>query len=304
VYGPYEVKKVLAQGKTNINGPHQGGLVDTPNGEYWFIHFQDKGAYGRIVHLQPVTWKDGWPVMGIDDKNYCGEPVITYKKPDVGKTYPPATPVESDEFDASTLGLQWQWHANPGRTWGFPSANGYLRLYGQYYPAGYSNMWDVPNLLLQKLPAPEFTATVKINTILLNDDDKVGLIMMGWDYSYISLSKRENDYLLEQISCWDAEQKTPENVIAETALKNPNLKEKYLSRTRVEELEIYFRLNVKEGGFCNFSYSSDGKNFRRLGETFKARQGKWIGAKMGMFILNKRPDSGRSWVDMDWFRID
>ena len=74
-YGPYECKTVLAQGKTNVNGPHQGGWVHTAFGEDWFMHFQDKGCYGRVVHLQPVTWKDNWPVMGtVPKKGYSGEP--------------------------------------------------------------------------------------------------------------------------------------------------------------------------------------------------------------------------------------
>ena len=77
-YGPYEAKTVLAQGKTDINGPHQGGWVHTKYGEDWFLHFQDKGAYGRVVHLTPVTWTKGWPVMGIDkDGDLCGDPVTT-----------------------------------------------------------------------------------------------------------------------------------------------------------------------------------------------------------------------------------
>ena len=60
-YGPYEHKIVLAQGKTTINGPHQGGWVHTKYGEDWFLHFQDKEAYGRVVHLNPVDWSTGWP---------------------------------------------------------------------------------------------------------------------------------------------------------------------------------------------------------------------------------------------------
>lgn len=304
IYGPYEVKTVLAQGKTHINGPHQGGMVDTPSGETWFMHFQDKGVYGRIIHLQPVTWKDDWPVMGINDKNYCGEPVITYKKPNTGTSSPIETPAESDEFNSPSLGLQWEWHANPGQAWGFPSSNGYLRMYGQYYPEDYTNMWNIPNLLLQKLPAPAFTATAKLNIILLNNEDKAGLIMMGWDYSYISISKKDNNYILQQISCQDAEQKTPEKILVEEILKNPNKKERYNYQTLLEDLEIYFRITVKDGGTCTFSYSSDGKKFQSLGEPFQARQGKWIGAKTGLFILNKTPGSGRSWADIDWFRLN
>jgi beta-xylosidase len=62
VYGPYEDRIVMRQGNTNINGPHQGGWVETPGGESWFVHFQDRGAYGRITHLQPMIWRDDWPV--------------------------------------------------------------------------------------------------------------------------------------------------------------------------------------------------------------------------------------------------
>ena len=304
VYGPYEVKKVLAQGKTNINGPHQGGLVDTQTGESWFLHFQDKGAYGRIIHLQPVNWKDGWPVMGVNDKGYCGEPVISYKKPNVGKSYPIETPAESDEFNSAVLGLQWQWHANPGQAWGFTSPYSYLRLYAQYYPDDYVNMWDIPNLLLQKLTAPELTATVKMNVTLRNDGDEVGLIMMGLDYSYISVTKKGKDYLLKQISCKDAERKTSEKILTEEILKNPNKKERYNYQTLLEDLEIYFQVIVKDGAICRFCYSSDGKNFQPFGEQFNARQGKWIGAKTGVFILNKTSGSERSWVDLDWFRVE
>ncbi len=304
VYGPYEVKKVLSQGSTNINGPHQGGLVDTQTGEWWFIHFQDKGAYGRIIHLQPVRWKDEWPVIGINDKDYCGEPVITYKKPNVNSTWPVSGPQESDEFNSNKLGLQWQWHANPGQAWCFPSANGYLRLYGQYYPADYKNMWDIANLLLQKIPAPEFTSTVKITTILRNEGDKAGLIMMGMDYSYIALVKKGDGYLLEQICCTNAEQKSEEKTKAEIPLENLKIDKRLNYQSPIDNVHLYLRLQIKEGGNCIFSYSLDGKEFHQAGEAFKARQGKWIGAKMGMFILNKTAGTDRSWVDLDWFRVD
>ncbi|MDR2917089.1 MAG: glycoside hydrolase 43 family protein [Tannerella sp.] len=304
IYGPYEVKTVLAQGKTAINGPHQGGLVQTQTGEWWFLHFQDKEAYGRIIHIQPVNWKDGWPVIGINDKNYCGEPVDTYKKPDVGKTYPVETPAESDHFDTPILGLQWQWHANPLQTYAFTSPYGYLRLYGQYYPEDYNNFWNIPNLLMQKFPAPEFTATTKLSAVLINEGDKTGLIVMGWDYAYIALVKTANGYLMEYKTCTDAEQKTEEIIISATELKDIKVTDKYNYKTPIPDADIYLRVKVSEGGICLFSYSTDGKNFRVLPETFKARQGKWIGAKTGLFIMNAKEKTQRSWVDTDWFRID
>ncbi|GAB6120062.1 glycoside hydrolase family 43 protein [Dysgonomonas termitidis] len=304
IYGPYEVKRVLDQGNTSINGPHQGGLVETQTGESWFIHFQDKGPYGRIIHLQPVTWKDGWPVMGINDKNYCGEPVFSYRKPNTGKVHPVETPVESDEFNTAKLGLQWSWHANPRQGWAFPSADGYIRMYGQYYPDNFTNVWDIPNLLMQKLSAPEFTATMKVTTVLQNEGDKAGLIMMGWDYSYIALVKRGNDYELQQVGCTDAEQKTGEKILAKISLDNLETDIKYNYQTKLENTEFYFRIIVKEGGKCSFSYSTDGRKYKEIGEPFQARQGKWIGAKVGMFIMNQVSDTPRSWMDVDWFRIE
>ncbi|HCX20264.1 MAG TPA: glycoside hydrolase, partial [Cytophagales bacterium] len=113
IYGPYEEKIVLAQGNTEINGPHQGGMVELDNGETWFVHFQDKEAYGRIVHLEPVNWINDWPIMGNDpDGDGTGEPVITYKKPGLPKAKP-MNPADTDEFNVAKLGLQWQWSANP-----------------------------------------------------------------------------------------------------------------------------------------------------------------------------------------------
>lgn len=303
IYGPYEVKTVLAQGNTDINGPHQGGLVETQTGEWWFLHFQDKGAYGRIIHLQPVNWKDGWPVMGINDKNYCGEPVTTYKKPNVGKTYPIETPAESDEFNTPVLGLQWEWHANPLQGYGFSSPYEYMRLYGQYYQEDYTNFWNIPNLLLQKFTAPEFIATTKLSAVLINEGDKTGLIVMGWDYAYIALIKTANGYSLEYKTCTDAEQKTEERLISETELKQIKVNEKYNYKIPIPDAEIYLRVKVTEDATCTFSYSTDGEKYTVLPETFKARQGKWIGAKTGLFIMNAGEKTQRSWVDADWFRI-
>ena len=82
VYGPYEVKRVMEQGKTPVNGPHQGAWVDDAAGQSWFLHFQDRGPYGRVVHLNPMRWNDDWPVIGNDpDGDGCGNPVLTHKKP-------------------------------------------------------------------------------------------------------------------------------------------------------------------------------------------------------------------------------
>jgi hypothetical protein len=127
---------------------------------------------------------------------------------------------------------------------------------------------------------------------------------MGHDYSYIALTKKENSYVLEQFLCKDAEQKSPEQKIASVALKNLVIDEKYNYRTRLEKVRFYLRVSVKKDGYCTFSYSVDGRKYQETNQIFKAREGKWIGAKTGLFILNEQSGSTKSWIDIDWFRIE
>lgn len=292
VFGPYERKIVLAQGKTKINGPHQGAWVDTPAGEDWFLHFQDCYAYGRVVHLQPMTWKNDWPVMGEDkDGDGCGDPVTTWKKPDVGKSYPVCTPAESDEFSANSLGLQWQWHANPAAWWAFTNAEaGCLSLYSVPVVQDYKNLWDVPNLLLQKLTARELTATTKLTFRPLDKikGERAGLVVMGMDYAALVVENTAEGLVLAQVECLKADKGKPEQTKASVPLK---------------ENTVYLRTTVKPNSTCTFSYSLDGKKFEPLGTTFTLCEGKWIGAKVGLFCTRpvNNNDGGRA--DVDWFRI-
>ena len=301
IYGPYEVRRVMEQGDTDINGPHQGGWVETPQGESWFVHFQDKAMYGRIIHLNPMVWHDGWPVIGEDkDGDGCGNPVRRHAKPKVNGKHPKTTPVESDEFNSRQLGLQWEWHANYQDTYGFTSDLGYMRLYGHVLSEGFVNFWEVPNLLLQKFPAEAFTATTKLKVSAKADGQQSGLIVMGWDYGYLAAVKKGEDFVLRQVTCKDAEQGGPEETedvatLPATRIYGAGLRANY-------ELDIYMRVEVSKGGICRFSYSTDGKRYTRTDITFTAREGKWIGAKVGLFSTAPH-DKQRGWVDADWFRI-
>lgn len=307
VYGPYESKDVLRQGGTSVNGPHQGAWVDTTTGEDWFLHFQDVGAYGRIVHLQPMKWAGGWPVIGVDkDGDGCGEPVLTHKKPNVGKTYPVCTPQESDEFDGFTLSPQWQWHANINEKWAFfDGGKGHVRLYSYPVAKKYKSLWDVPNLMLQKTPADQFTATIKL-TFKPSDKytgERTGLVVMGMDYAGLILENTGQGLILSQVECKNADRGGTEQVHASVALKEATV---YL---KVQFRDTGKKIKESEGGhdqiiLCDFSYSPDGRKFQSLGQSFRVREGKWIGAKVGTFCT--RPaivtnDGG--WSEVDWFRI-
>ncbi len=293
VWGPYERKIVMAQGNSPVNGPHQGAWVDTKTGEHWFLHFQDIDAYGRVVHLQPLQWKDNWPVIGVDeDGDGCGEPVLTYKKPNVGATYPVATPAESDEFTDPSLGLQWQWHANPLGWWAFNDVkNGFLNLYTVPVSKNYKNLYDVSNLLLQKFPASEFTATGSIqfrpNTKITGE--RVGLVVMGLDYAVLAIASDEKGLYLSQQSCMAADKGTAETMHESVSLKN--------------DVTVYLRVEVKNVGQCQFSYSLDNIIFTPIGKAFTAKEGKWIGAKIGLFATRPVTNNDGGCAKVDWFRI-
>lgn len=300
-FGPYESKVVLAQGKTNVNGPHQGGWVHTSQGEDWFLHFQDKECYGRVVHLQPVTWKDNWPVMGIDkDGDYCGDPVLKFRKPKTAAPVVVTNPVESDEFNAPKLGLQWQWHANYDQKFGMPTAFGTYRIYTHKVSDNFVNLWEVPNLLLQKTPTDNFTATAKIRFTSKDQNQLGGIIMMGLDYSALVVKRVGDEFLLQQITCHGADKGKKEDVKVLATLK-PTAKDKIDYQPAIHE-DIYLRMIVNNGK-CRFAYSKNGKKYEAVGEEFKMREGKWIGAKIGFVAIEPAGKANRGWIDADWFRV-
>lgn len=295
IYGPYEEKLVLHQGNTNINGPHQGAWVETQTGESWFIHFQDKGVYGRVIHLNPVNWKDDWPIMGEDSNNDgIGEPVTTFTKPNVGRLYSAKTPAESDEFDHGELGLQWQWAANHSiKWWVHLPGQDYLRLLAYPKPEPSTSLWMVPNVLLQKFPAPEFTVTTKMKLTIeweVWQGKKAGLTIMGNDYAYLAMEKDEIGYklCLYKGSISDRYQAT----------------EQLESTCRIESNEAFLRASVKKFGKCQFSYSEDGKIFSNIGSCFMAKPELWIGAKVGIFAVMEPEQRAGAYADFDWFRIE
>jgi beta-xylosidase len=290
VFGPYEQKIVMHQGRSGINGPHQGALVTTRTGEDWFIHFQDKGPYGRIMHLQPVKWVDNWPVTGIDeDGDGTGEPVSSFTRPVKGFDAGHDDSMYDDEFDDSFMPLNWQWHANPLVTWGYPSeAYGYYRLNCIPRPDSISNLWNVPNLFLRKFPAEEFTATASINCTLRFNGEEAGMIVMGRDYRYISLRRSEDRLLLRVVRCNDAD---------------TGSKEQEIFSQEVYDGSIFLRLIVDAGARCRFSYSIDGESFIEAGGSFTARGGMWIGAKVGFFALRDGFINDSGSLDLNWFRI-
>jgi beta-xylosidase len=250
-------------------------------------------VYGRVVHLEPMQWKNNWPVIGMDkDGDGKGEPVLTYKKPNVGKTYPVQTPAESDEFNANIAGLQWQWMANPQPYFSFMNtAEGTLRLYDYHNADSARNLWQQPNVLLQKLPAEEcrFTTKLSFKPNTKSTDERAGLVMMGMSYAGLSLHAYGDSIKLEYLICKDAEEGNSETATTITTINAP---------------VVYLRIVLHKEGRCTFSYSTDGKAYTTADKPFQAVQGKWIGAKASIFCTGTQKSNDSGYADFDWFRIE
>ena len=293
-YGPYEHKIVLQQGKTNINGPHQGGWIHTKYNEDWFLHFQDKEAYGRVVHLNPVDWSTGWPIMGKK-----GEPVTTYQKPKNSSSVI-VNPVESDEFNSPFLGKQWQWHANYHQFFGMPTTFGTMRIYTYKLSENWKNLWEVPNMLLQKTPADEFTVTTKLRFTSKADGQFGGLIMMGHNYQALVVKRVGKEFQLLILTCTDADRGKPQQETLVATLK-PTAEDKIDYKPGIHE-DIYLRLMVKDSK-VKFAWSQNGKKYESCGSEYQMKEGKWIGAKFGFVAAETDPKVDKGWVDADWIRV-
>ncbi len=284
VYGPYEARRVLESGDTGINGPHQGGLVDTPDAsEWWFVHFQQKGIHGRVVHLQPARWTDdGWIEMGEG-----GHPVAGHRRPSAGEGCEPVRIQGSDDFNDSVPGLQWQWQANPRAEWlSLADRPGWLRLNAVNCPSEKGNIYYAPNLYLQKIPSERFVATTVVEPHFADSLTRAGLVMFGKEYSYVAV--------------------TSDSVIVVTGRGNKRfpVRLKTEASAPCKASRIWLRAELLPGDVCQYSWSTDGKDFAPLGPPCRVTPGVWVGAKVGLFCITPSLVPTTSHADFDWFEIE
>ncbi len=306
IRGPYEIKEVMHTGNTVINGPHQGGLIDTVNGDEWFIHFQDRGLYGRICHLQPVKWSDGWPIIGANpDENGCGEPVFEMDKPNTGFENEEVTYLESsDSFTDGKYGLQWQWIGNHrDEFYGKCGTGNGLRLFA-LNPSEEEKpiIWRSANVLTQKLIFPTFETEIKMDYSGLLSGERAGICMTGGQYITAYLEKRDDD---EIYIC-----------IAESEGKDSDKTEVIRSSVQIKEItngnspderyitwKMIFSLDEAVGErsqfyFQNVHYPCGGNNpslkiyikfgddeYKKLDVNYTPSDHTWVGAKIGIYAL-------------------
>lgn len=278
IYGPYERRVILEEGASGINGPHQGALVDTPEGEWWFYHFQATNPLGRVVHLQPVTWIDGWPFIGIDiDNNGIGEPVKTYRNP-LGKTKGKIfAPQGSDEFNSPQLNLQWQFNHNPvSEKWSLNKRPGYLSI--EALKA--DSLREARNIITQKIIGYKGEAVVQLDCKNLADGQRAGLCTTGRYYKGIGVLCKEGKRALYYDGDGIVEHIAP-----------------------VEESIIYLKVTCDAlNNHFKLHYSLDGKVFIPYENTYDIPWWDWKGGRIGLFSYNTQSEHGCA--DFNWFRYE
>lgn len=296
IYGPYEEKIVMRQGSSITNGPHQGGLVDTVNGDEWFIHFQDKGLYGRITHLQPVVWENDWPIIGINAVDGCGEPCIIHEKPNTGVAEEPASLEASDDFNDSKLNLLWQWLGNGSDSfYSLTARKGYLRLYA-LNPAGKEDaiLWEEANVLTQKLVCPYFKAVSCMCFKELEEGARAGMIMMGGHYAYIAVKAVNGSKKLVFGRAYDDENGIMKEEIRELEQIDNGMEKIFISFTMTEGVE---------GSEFKMFYSYDGIEEIPVDTDFMPSDHTWVGAKIGLFANTSCSGKENGHADFEYIHV-
>jgi beta-xylosidase len=270
--------------------------VDTKDGDWYGIIFQDRGGVGRVLTLSPCRWIDGWPLIG--DEN--GKVPLTLRPLKSGE--PESTIVKADDFSDSKLGLHWQWNHNPiDKAWSLTERPGFLRLKTNRVV---ENLYLAPNTLTQRMEGPACSACVLIDYSHMKDGDCAGFAVFNSDTGSLTLKKRGKKVYLEmeelsaQLS--DREKaitKYDEKMISGVALSSKSSK-------------VWLRIDgdftpVQRGGkdAANFYYSIDGENWTQIGTKDYKMRFDWrrffMGSKYSIFNYATKKAGG--YIDVDRF---
>ncbi len=277
IRGPYDRRVVLRQGTTALAGPHQGGWVETPSGQGWFVHFNSTGAFGRITYLEPLRWVDGWPLIGAPiPGSTAGQPVARHALPDTGARSPYRLQA-SDDFAGPVLGPQWEWNHNPDdRAWSLSARPGHLRLIAGR--AGH--LVTARNTLTQILQGPSSRITARLDPRGLADGQRAGLSLFGVRPSWIGLVR---------------ERGTTRIALA--------IEGKETARRPVAGDRIDLRAIVTPDQRVTYGYSVDGRRFTPLGGAIPlARFSWWKGSRPALFTYTHGQPGGS--VDIDRVTVD
>lgn len=275
IYGPYEEKLLLDD--DNI---HQGALVETQTGEWWTVLFYDKGAFGRLPNLQPVTWVDNWPEIGVDGKG-----VTTHAKPNVGREYPVKVLPTNDNFRNFKPGMQWGWNHNPDNTkWSLTERPDYLRL---ETVSVVSDLTEARNTLTQRIfgypsDLDNSFATIKMDIENILEGDVAGLAVFQDPYGYIGVKVIDGQKTLVMMN----------NGVLTTGQV-------------IENSELYLRAvasyNTSKAGFY---FSLDNETYTKFGTDLDMKFDLSVFTGNKFCIFNFATFQTGGYVDVDWFSTE
>jgi hypothetical protein len=259
---------------------HQGGIVNTPAGEWWGFSMMDFNSLGRLTGLSPVTWKDGWPYFGLPGN--LGRTPRTWVKPNTGHVSAPSAPYErSDGFSGKKLKPVWQWnHAPDDNRWSLTERTGYLRLHSLPAP----DFWRARNTLTQRAVGLESTPTAELDPRGMQPGDVAGLGLLNSPYAWIGVRRTAEGLAIEQ-----QDQKSGET-----------------ARATLRPGRVWLRAQCNfDTEKAHFSYSTDGKRFTELGAPFAMvfQLKTFQGVRYSLFHFNTGGSPG-GYADFDRFTVD
>ena len=279
IFGPYAEAKQLNHAEKQFKEPNQGGLVQTEKGDwYWFTHHGTGDWAGRIDSLLPVTWVDGWPILGEVGADGIGTMIWSGAKPVSGTNA--VTPQSSDEFAETSLSPQWEWNYQPrADKWSLTENPGWLRLHA-FQPLQGDMLLKAGNTLTQRcIQAESNEVVIKLDLNGMADGQKAGLCHFSKNYSYLGVKQDKGMRSIE----YDNNGKISAGpMLADTAL--------------------WLKSTWGADGKSQFAYSEDGATFKNFGEPYALSWGNYRGDRLGIFCFNIVADAG--YVDVDYFHYN
>ena len=296
IHGPWEKQVILESEFGGFSYEAQGTIVDTEDGDWYGIIFQDRGGVGRVLTLMPCRWINGWPMLG-DENGKVPDTVRALKNGE-----PKTSIVNSDDFDDAKLGLHWQWNHNPiDKAWSLTERPGFLRLKtSRVVP----NIYLAPNSLTQRMMGPTCSASVCIDLAHLKDGDCAGFAAFNSDSGLLTVKKKGKRLVLEM-----SEQKVEltEREKAVTAVE-----EKVIESVDLKQNKIWLRIDAdfrpstdnRFGGkdLATFYYSLDGEQWTKIGSDYKMGfdwRRFFMGSKFTLFCYATKKAGG--YADFDYF---
>ena len=300
--GKWEKNVILQSDFGGFSYLAQGTIVDTEEGDWYGIMFQDRGGVGRVLTLSPVRWLDGWPMLG-DEYNKVPEVMRPYKS-----GQPEAAIVKSDDFSVEKLGLHWQWNHNPvDNAWSLKERPGFLRLKtSRVVP----NLYLAPNTLTQRMEGPTCSGYIRMDLSKMKDGDCAGLAAFNGDSGVLTIKKEGKKLVLQmteqKVSLTDREKAVTK--VDEKIVETVDLSAAFKSQTSKNKSQIiYLRLDgdfqPRHGDAANFYYSLDGQQWTKIGtENYRMQfdyRRFFMGSKFGIFNYATKKVGG--YVDVDEF---